>query len=515
MVDESQSVRARVVGLRTCAGPLRDVAVEFGPGVTALYGRNGAGKSWILKAVREAFHGRALPRTHLIVEAPVGTTADQWITVELMNRAYAEGWHEKYGYSRYDVKPGRSTAIGEWFTRGGRYYQPPEDGVAVPEGMVEELVNSRYLALVPVGITEPRWDVWICADPDPAVNPVTTAAIKRYERIERATSALLDVLLEARDCEPTAEEVIMAVARQTIDLEEALAGAPIHESTAKVIEAIWDAISEFVVAVPGPDAAAPTSAPPADAGTAALVEAALDAVGGEPADWLVGNGPLNWVMEPAAGWLWDYESVGFAPDDLNLQSGDLLRPILGDGLPVPIVRVAEAQSIPWVLHDETDGTDVDQLTARRFAAAMASQMDATGDPVAITPFMEDWVAALTTDANQIFESLLQDGPQLTLRLAPTYEWVISAPLHWSTTTVLPSLAINGSLDKREEVKVPLGNLSTAELRWAGVAIRRALDRVPDPRASLHDRAGLSEVFGDEGGFEFGGGSHDGDEQPPG
>src|SRR5665647_554854 len=49
MVDESPSVRARVVGLRTCAGPLRDVAVEFGPGVTALYGRNGAGKSWILR----------------------------------------------------------------------------------------------------------------------------------------------------------------------------------------------------------------------------------------------------------------------------------------------------------------------------------------------------------------------------------------------------------------------------------------------------------------------------------
>lgn len=470
-MEESSVGRGRVVGLRSSAGPLRDVAVEFGIGVTALYGRNGAGKSWFLKALREAFHGRAVPRTHLIVEAPAGTAADEWVSWELGRRSLAEGW-----WDADDIASHRTTAIREWFTRGGRHYQPAENSPRITEGLVEELATSRYFALVPTGVTEPRWDVWICGDPDPLTNPVTTTAITRLANIERVSLAIMDLLFDAQGGEIPPAGAIMELGGLSSELQHAQGGTRPFHFNVEMVDAIGAAVSSTLRA--------------AEAAPEKLEEAAELALQPLLDLWPAFEGQLNWLTEVAAGWLWDQEAVWDGPwhSRLMWDSGKILRPILEDGLPVPMVRVAEARSIPWVLHDETPETDIDRLTVQRFAAAMASQMGSPSDPVGITPFLERWVEALSDDANRIFGSLLQDGPQLTLQLARPYEWVIAPPLHWSTTTELSPVDPR----KRQTITVPVSDLSTAERRWAHVAIRRALDRLPDPTANRGDGE-LSEV----------------------
>ena len=96
--------------------------------------------------------------------------------------------------------------------------------------------------------------------------------------------------------------------------------------------------------------------------------------------------------------------------------------------------------------------------------------------------MRDWVTALSKEANQILTSLLQDGPELRLTLAPPHKWLTSSPLVWTSPATLPLLKDREleTPDAAWEKAVPIADLSTAESRWARIAIRRALDRVPIP-----------------------------------
>lgn len=453
MGAESQSARSKVIGLRSSAGPLDSVAITFGEGVTALYGRNGAGKTWILNALRQSFGGRAASGTHIVVTAPDRSDRLKWLEQVLDERSLNERWpHDDFPHG--ETPRGLTAAIQRWFEEVGRNFQQWER-LDTPPDFITELARSRYLALVPTGISDQRWDVWICSDPQSTDSPTIDAELRLFERVERTTSALLDTLndiTEIPEDSPDLGDSISRLEGQLAEFQEATNGESVLS---------WhDDLSDFL---------------------AYLRAFSPDQDLGELCDKAYECGyfaPFNWLAMPAATWAWQNEPLRSTSGDFSTESGGSLRKMLSDGLPIPLARVAQVDKIPWVLHDEAANEKVDILTAHGFALAMASAQNFTDNKtISITPFMEEWIESLTSDANAILIGLLQDGPELTLSLAPPHEWVISDPLHWTAS--------------RGEVSVAISELSTAERRWAQVAIRRALDRTPRDE---YDALGFPRYF---------------------
>ena len=431
----------RILGLRSHAGPLSDVAIRFGAGVTALYGRNGAGKSQILGALRDALTGRASPGTHIIIDGAGLRWLDQEDRVKRENL--------------------RSSSLTEfirlWFSQGGRHYRPREGECIVPDELINELARSRHLALIPTGIAEASWDVWVCAPPGTEVStsaPVTAASIERFRKIAVAGLALVDVI--TGEYEPDADQVEALVGLADRFLRETADQPRIRDT-----DDLESAVEEWFT------------------GTLTAVEwreRHLD----DLIIWAADGIPRYWLSLPVAAWQWDRDWVT-TPDGtfLGWNSHERLTEMAEDGLPIPMARIAEVTRIPWTLQDETLDVDVDTLTARRFSL-MLNRWETPGNSLTLEPRMHDWVAEVSAQANQVLTSLLQDGPELRLTLAPAYEWLTSTPLSWSSPLELPSEDDFGRRAGTSTREVPIGDLSTAESRWARLAIRRALDLVPTP-----------------------------------
>ena len=465
MGEQLRSVRSKVMGVRSSAGPLNNVAITFGDGVTALYGRNGAGKTWGLNAIRESLAGRAAAGTHLLVSVADNTEQQIWLYNLLYHRAAREQWDESDG----PLVDFMTIALRKWFEEVDRRFPVREGRRDVPEQMIEELARSQYLVLVPTGVTDQRWDVWVCADPRSTDFPVTATELDRFDQIERTTSTLLGDIDDIIEESPKWQDLASSLERQIQECQKATTGQPEDLS-----DSLQDVLTEMRKVSGDP--------------TEFELEQAVN-------DWSF-RAPLNWLVTPVAGWIWQNESVG---DDIGTffeDSGRSFQKMQNDGLPMPIARVGQVEEIPWVLHDEAVNEDVDTLTARRFAVAMASRLPFGDDErvrlhgrsnpsltpgtraqptVSVTPHLEEWVRDLAADANSILISLLQDGPELSLSLAPPHEWAIAAPLRWTSS--------------RGKVSVHISELSTAERRWAQVAVRRALDRVskePDDPYLLYE-----------------------------
>lgn len=448
MSEQLRSVRSKVLGVRSSAGPLKNVAISFGDGVTALYGRNGAGKTWALNAVRESFAGHAAAQTHLLVSIPDKTEQQEWFEAVLAQRSSVERWEEEHEGRLLDTGTNRTIALRKWFQEVDRrfpvwYQRPP-----VSEQMLDELARSQYLALVPTGDSERRWDVWVCIEPGSDDFPVAAAELDRFGQVERTTSALMEVVYGLIDDFGTPEwaELASSVEFMIHECDKALAGMPRRMS-----EDLKDLLGEM---------------------RKASEKSQVGGLENTVVPWLM-FAPLNWLVMPVAGWVWQYEAIYDLVDTYSEDSGRFLQGMLDDGLPIPVARVAQVDRIPWVLHDEAADDNVDVLTARRFAVAMASDLPGearhrdrlTGEPtLPIADSMEEWVRAVESDANAILAGLLQDGPELSLSLRLPHEWVLSEPLEW--------------VSSRGRVSVPISALSTAERRWAQIAVKRALDRVP-------------------------------------
>ncbi|MFX1818461.1 AAA family ATPase [Pseudarthrobacter sp. CC4] len=417
--------RSALIGLRSNAGPLDNVAVAFGSGVTALYGQNGAGKTWILDSLRRALRGRYRGINQLICQLEHDTGVYEWVMEHLADEVH-ESWY------RSKSTPGAGAAllrgaIKNWFIRGGRYFKPYEEVEEIEPDLIEDLVLARSIALIPVGDNAAEWDVWLCLPRDV---PAGTREVAAYQSAVEVAEGFAQKIADGNDTWREDDEL----SDEEYGLRE------------QAEEKLYDELS--------------------------LLE------------W-------EYIHRPIAGLVWEYRSLAM-PDDVRR----MLDPIIRDDLPIPMVKLFSARSIPFVLEDDDDEADIDSLTRAAFAKHFEVELLSAGSSLSLSTDMQQWVSERAQSANETYSLLLQDAPQLTLELRPLGQWVRDSPLHWCV-----------KYGAYGHTKVPVSELSRAESRWARVAVRRALDLtgavsvivMDEPEAALHRAAerqmakGLSEL----------------------
>lgn len=411
--------RIPLFGMRSNAGPLDNVAITFGPGVTSLYGQNGAGKTWILDSLRHALRGHSKGITQLICEFEPGSSGYEWA----LRRVVQEARDFRSSDATLDSdREWLREAIETWFVRGGRYLKPYDDEGDIPSDLMDELATVTTFAFIPTGGLEPNWDIWLCMPRDMAGFPACARAVANYSRV--------------------VEEAARAEERHMQEFA-ALESGELGDLTDEQYDAkYWELEQRFDKEVM----------------------------------------PLAWSprYEPLAALLWEY---AYLPDPGTAQRW--LDPMVADNFPIPMVKLFASHEIPLVLEDDEDETDVDAATAKAFAAAFGEELAAAEDSLAVTKSMKQWAVSLNDVANDVYASLLQDAPRLTLEVRKLGRWAVEGALHWHV-----AYGDYGSS------KIPLARLSRAETRWARIAVRRALDRtgattaliIDEPEAALHRAA---------------------------
>jgi energy-coupling factor transporter ATP-binding protein EcfA2 len=411
--------RISLLGMRANAGPLDDVAITFGPGVTSLYGQNGAGKTWILDSLRHALRGHSQGMTQLLCELEPGSPGWGWALDRIAQTAR--------DFRSLDATLDRDRvwlreAIETWFVRGGRFHKPYDAVDDIPSDLMGELATVTTFAFIPTGNLEAEWDVWLCMPRDVAGFPACARAVATYSHVVKEA---------VRAGERHSEESVALESGELGDLTD-------EQYDAKYLE-LEKRFEEEVM-------------------------------------------PLAWspLYEPLAALLWEYS---YQP--LPGMTEALLDPMVADNLPIPMVKLFTSREIPLVLEDDEDETDVDAATAAAFADAFEAKLHAAEDSLFLTKSMKRWAASLNDVANDIYASLLQDAPRLTLEVRKLGRWVVEGAMHWHV-----------AYGEYGSSKVPLARLSRAETRWARIAVRRALDLtgvttaliIDEPEAALHRAA---------------------------
>lgn len=422
--------RAALIGMRSNAGPLDNVAVSFGPSVTALYGQNGAGKTWILSALKGALRGRYKGITQLICQFERGTAVFNWVLERL-----ADDVHEHRYASSATIEEDRALlrgAVEKWFAGGGRFFKPYTDAREVPADFVNELLSATSIALIPTGSEAAEWDVWLCLSRDASGFPVGARQVAAYH------SAV-------KEAEDFAQRIAAEDDSWRDGGEEELSD---DEYDAKMREE-------------------------------------------EKQDQELSSLEWEYIYQPLAGIVWEY-SRSTQPQHVR----GMLDRCIHDELPIPVVRLFAARSIPLVLEVDDDESDIDSVTRTAFAKRFQNELNSTEGVLTLSEEMKQWAAHRNEAANEIYDSLLQDAPLLTLELRPPGRWITDGPLHWCV-----------QFGEYAFQQVPVRELSRAENRWACVAVRRALDEtasataliIDEPEAALHRSAerhmarGLSSV----------------------
>jgi len=411
--------RISLLGMRSNAGPLDNVVVNFGSGMTSLYGQNGAGKTWILNSLRHALRGHSKGMTQLVCQFEPGSSGYEWA---LGRVAEAARDYRPSDAGRDRDREWMHEAIETWFVRGGRYLKPYDDEGDIPSDLVDELATVTTFAFIPTGGLEPSWDIWLCVPRDTTGFPACSRAVANYSR--------------------RVEDAARANERHTQEFE-ALESGELGDLTDEQYDAkYWE------------------------------LEKRLD-------EEVM---PLAWapLYEPLAALLWEY---AYLPDPGTAQGW--LDPMVADNFPIPMVKLFSSHEIPLVLEDDEDETDLDAATAKAFAAAFGGKLAVAEDTLTLTKDMKQWAARLNDAANEVYASLLQDAPRLTLEVRKLGRWAVEGALHWHV-----AYGAYGSS------KIPLARLSRSETRWARIAVRRALDLngattaliIDEPEAALHRAA---------------------------
>ncbi|MHA7209518.1 AAA family ATPase [Arthrobacter sp. MDT1-65] len=311
-------------------------------------------------------------------------------------------------------------AIRHWFLSGGRHFDPALTADEIDSALVDELADLSSIAILPAGAEEPSWDVWACIPPQGS----------RAAASEKAVAKLVDLWNEE-------DERSNLLAEKEVQLEALYEAGEISE------EELMERQGDLEVAW-------------------------------EKAARQDGFG----IFEPVAGFTWD-----FFWSDTAENVRKFISRMLGDGLPVPVVKIFSTKSIPFELEDDGDESDLDRVTAVKLMARLDSRSkeDPKEDQDTAEP-LRRWVQELESEVNTIYSTLLQDAPPLSLEMSDPSRWLAEKPLRW--------------IVRYGHQEVPLSSLSRAEGRWARIAIRRALDFhsliaaavIDEPEAALHRAA---------------------------
>lgn len=200
--------------MRSNAGPLDNVVVRFGQGVTAFYGQNGAGKTWILNSLRHALRGREWGFTQLICEFETGSAGSKWIMDHLAKSARENRYHATPESDRVLLR----NAITNWFHTGGRFFKPYETEDEMPRELADELARVETFVLVPSGGAEPEWDVWLCLPTNLSNSPACLHALERLtnlwkesDELEERITLSVDAAFDACEKGEISQEELAAV----------------------------------------------------------------------------------------------------------------------------------------------------------------------------------------------------------------------------------------------------------------------------------------------------------------
>lgn len=449
----SQEIATRgILGLRSSAGPLEDIAVKFGDGVTALYGKNGAGKTWLLRALEASLAGHEMQDTHILLATAGDSRIGHWLESLVEEQISAEPQEE--GTDRLDI------AVDRWFTRGGYHFRPGPEWISPTNGLRKEVLSAGLIALVPRGVGDPRWDVWVCAPVD----------LPKDSELQLASQQLLDDIAKTSSL----------MAAGTALYNEFGEGNPVE-----VVRALMDF-------VPGP-----LESWFLEDEVSMLAKAPLTSM--DPRvwdDWLGEffviwhcGAPYRWLMHPLSGWAWDQrETAGDYVQSLGDKSGEMLGRMWNDGLPMPVARIGSTNSVPWHFFSEDPAWSPNDATGRALAGLAVDQLPIAEDEFfpefntfVVDTSHDQWVYEVETQANTIFQGLLQDAPALKLELRAPLQWLIGPAMSWTVeaSTQRRFDRFEGWTDR---VQVPVSELSTAERRWALISIHRALDLVGEGKS---------------------------------
>jgi hypothetical protein len=419
--------------MRVTAGPLRWEAMAFGPGLTALIGLNGAGKTWALRGLRAALEGRALANGSalLFCNLPPGSEAFSWAQQQLVpEREKYSVWspHKTAPYSSQDIEEDRARlreAALKWFREGGRGYEPDlcearESGLLGQ--IADELSRAATFCLVPTGVDAVEWQLWLCAPVDLSKHPGVEVAKRQFLSHENNLLAMTErheVAWDANDAE---------LAAGAIDQAE-------YDRRSDEIMLEWTALG------------------------------------------------LDLYDEPIAGLLWQFRG-DFTPDD----AWAFMRPHLQGTTPLPLALLGSVRDIPFSLFDDRDGTDLDLLASTALdRSALAPGSSTAVDPSEVA-IMRTWAGQLAKTASDLFALLLQDAPLLTLNVRPVGEWLVAPALHWSVV-VDPTSSAEVAVEDLSQAE---GRWARFAIRWALEAL--TLGRIPavvvvdEPEAALHRSA---------------------------
>lgn len=432
---DEQPLTRRVIGFRSSSGPLHRASFTLDAGVTALYGKNGAGKSWCMKAARDCLLGYREPDTHMIVSIPEKDDEVYWLAP-----------NQKPAYDG-ESEPLWDKILDEVRPQVLRYPQE----VSVPtlpasDPLKQALAYSHHVALVPVGgESQPRWAVWICVDP-------------QQPEIAEEFNHLREIMAAVQRVREASEAYQASLATKIpLDDEQSLLS---NES----IEALNHVKAEFatLTGLAGTD----------------LLEDHMYAFHNNLKDFdptapftyehifYTSDLYLFWAREAAAAFarhVVPLRSDWRALDEAWLQAESMLWSWLSDGLPIPVAHVSDIESIPWLPLEEYSDWDPVATTASYLRTeswgAWSGEFPSRSD----FQRLAEIGTRLEAHANRIYSGLLLDAPPLKLQIYTVRDWLIQG-IAWGQAPLSPSQEL-----------IPLDALSTAEQRWAKLAIRIAIE----------------------------------------
>ena len=169
---------------------------------------------------------------------------------------------------------------------------------------------------------------------------------------------------------------------------------------------------------------------------------------------------------------------------------------------VPVCEIAVVDHLPITVVDDRE-VNVDTITRQRLLSATDGQVIAAvdGDEVVFTETFLEEAKALPASVNAVLASVLEDAPNLSFSAGSPNEWFAGIPPRWTAK------------DSAAGSSVLLQELSDAQQRWATLAVALTIQARSDeespviflcdePESGLHKRAekslprGLSKVATD-------------------
>lgn len=196
--------------------PLGRVHLEFNPGVSVLYGLNGAGKTRTLSAMRATLAGLAVQggrgMLHVEIEEP-GQSARPGFVSRLSEGVWLGALQEERGFAEENAVSSVVPSLAMSVEKHLLSVDYEWEGAEVAAG---DAAARGYFSLEAVGVSEARWRVWIADRPE--VGSHLEEALRAVQPLVRAKREIARRAVEARQEGGSIDVEGPALLRELVDL---------------------------------------------------------------------------------------------------------------------------------------------------------------------------------------------------------------------------------------------------------------------------------------------------------